>query len=242
MRNVHRSALLLAVIVMMMVLSAMFAHAAPIAPTNLQVSGSSSRQLPQTSTGALDAQGGNVTQVNIDALSITKTWQGYYGNITGNIHLDDGVNQSFYVWGNGTLSGEIYASRNGTIVWSTINCTNGTQRDAEESFLGVITSDGDSVTNTFNSTSHPSFYVGLQQIQSNSCLGTNLLVNGTQSSTEFYQVLLSDNSSNLVYTSLIEDDSYAYNSQLADFQLMVGENEHDGNLGPTPYYFFIELS
>jgi len=233
---------LLAMMLIAVSLSAISVLADPIGPTNLQELSSSSRQLPTTSNGTLNAQGGNVTQVNIDALSITKTWQGYYGNITGNIHLDDGNNQSFYVWGNGTLTGEVYATRNGTVQWTTINCTNGTQRLAEESYLGVITSDGDSVTNTFNDTSHPAFYVGLQQIQANSCLGTNLLVNGTQSSTEFYQVLLSDNSSNLVYTSLIEDDSYAYNSQLADFQLLVGENEHDGNIGPTPYYFFIELS
>jgi len=27
-----------------------------------------------------------------------------------------------------------------------------------------------------------------------------------------------------------------------DFQLLVGENEHDGFQGPTSYYFFVELN
>jgi len=233
---------LLAALCAILLLGAGIAAATPIGPSSLQVLNSSSRTLPPTSNSSIDARGGNVTQVNIDALSITKTWQGYYGNITGNIHLDDAANQSFYIWGNGTLTGEVYATRNSTVAWATVNCTNGTQRSVEDTYLGVIATDGDSAVNTFNGTTHPAFYVGLQQIATDSCYSTNLFVNGTKSSSEFYEVMLSDDQSAVVYTALIEDDAYAYNSQLADFQIMVGENEHDGNQGPTTYYFFIELS
>src|SRR3989339_761148 len=100
---------LLAALCAILLLGAGIAAATPIGPSSLQVLNSSSRTLPPTSNSSIDARGGNVTQVNIDALSITKTWQGYYGNITGNIHLDDAANQSFYIWGNGTLTGEVYA-------------------------------------------------------------------------------------------------------------------------------------
>ena len=218
-----------------------YVAAEPVAPTGLQILSTSTRTISGISNTS--AQGGNVTELRIDALSVTKTWQGYFGNITGNIHLDDGNNNSFYVWGNATsLSGEIYASRNSSPLWTAINCTNSTQRTAEESYLGVSAAEGDSVTNTFNTALHPSFNVGLRTIPSNSCYSTNAFVNGSAQATQFYQILLSDNSSNTVYTTLIENNQYAYDSRLADFQLMVGENEHDGNIGPTIYYFFTELS
>lgn len=215
--------------------------AIPVPPTGLNIIETGTRTI--TGTSSIGAQGGNVTELRIDALSVTKTWQGYWGNITGNIHLDDANNNSFYVWGNATsLSGEIYASRSSSITWATVNCTNGTQRAAEESYLGVSWADGDSVTNTFNKTSHPTFLVGLQTIQNDTCFTTNAFVNGTAQTNHFYQILLSDNASNTIYTTLIENDQYAFNSRLADFELMVGENEHDGNTGPTTYYFFTELS
>ncbi len=241
MASARRVALLCA-FALLVLLGAFTASATPIGPTTLQVLGSGSRSMPETSNSTIGAQGGNVTQVNIDALSVTKSWQGYYGNITGNIHLDNALNQSFYIWGNGTLTGEVYATRNGTVLWGEVNCSNVTQRDSEDAYLGVIASDGDSAVSTFNVTTHPTFYVGTQSIGNNTCFSTNLFVNGTKSTDSFYEVLLSDNQSTLIYTALIEDDSYAYNAQLADFQLMVGENEHIGNIGPTTYYFWIELS
>jgi hypothetical protein len=225
----------------MLLVISVSAFAVPVPPTGLNVIETSTRTISGSSN--ISAQGGNVTEMRIDALSVTKTWQGYWGNITGNIHLDDAANNSFYIWGNATsLSGEIYATRNSSIQWTTVNCTNTTQRTAEESYLGVSASDGDSVTNTFGGLNHPTFIVGLQTITTDTCFSTNVFVNGTAQTTQFYQVLLSDGFSNTIYTTLIENNQYAYNSRLADFQLMVGENEHDGNLGPTTYYFFTELS
>jgi len=219
------------------------AFAEPSAPLEVVIHSSGARQLPTTSNGTVYAQGGNVTQVNINALSITKTWQGYYGNVTGNIHLDDANNNSFYVWGNGTsLSGQIYAVRNSSPTWSTVNCSTATQRNNEEAFLGVSPTDGDSVTNTFNSTTHPSFNIGLNTIQSNTCFSTNINVNNTAQSSAFYQMLLADDGNNTIYSTIIEDDEYGFNSLKTDFQLIVGENEHGGNIGPTTYYFFVELN
>jgi hypothetical protein len=224
----------------MLAISMYGAFADPV-PPSLQEISSSTRTISGISN--ISAQGGNVTEIRIDALTVTKTWQGYFGNITGNIHLDDASNNSFYIWGNATgVSGEVYASRNSTINWASVNCTNATQRSSENAYLGVAGVDGDSVTNTFNSTYHPTFIVGLQTIQNSTCFSTNAFVNGTSQNSSFYQILLSDQYNNTVYTTLIENDKHAYNGRVSDFQLMVGENEHDGNLGPTAYYFFVELS
>jgi hypothetical protein len=229
---------------LVMLVIVQLAHAEPVSVAGLQVIGSSTRTISGISN--ISAQGGNVTELRIDALTVTKTWQGYFGNVTGNIHLDDANNNSFYVWGNATsLSGEIYAARNSSIQWATINCTNSTQRTAEEAYLGVNAVDGDSITNTYGGASHPAFNVGLRPITANSCYNTNVYVNGSSQNASFYQVLLSDyagNASNIVYATLIENDEFGYNGRQMDFQLMVGENEHDGNSGPTTYYFFVELS
>jgi hypothetical protein len=239
MQSLSRSAYY-AIAVLMFLFTVAGVLAEPV-PPSLQILSSTARTISGISN--VSAQGGNVTEIRIDALSVTKTWQGYYGNITGNIHLDDANNNSFYVWGNATsLSGEIYATRNSSPNWASVNCTNATQRAGEETYLGVVPLDGDSVMNTFNKTTHPSFNVGLRAITANSCFSTNAFVNGSAQTTQFYQVLLSDNASTTIYTSLIENDKYGYNAQLTDFQLMVGENEHDGNIGPTTYFFFTELS
>jgi len=243
MRNFFVStASILTGLLFVLVLSHM-AVAAPTSPLSVSLLNTSTRLLPNSSTSGIGAQGGNVTELAIDALTITKAWQGYYGNVTGNIHLDDAANNSFYVWGNATgVSGEVYASRNSSPDWSTINCSNTTQRTLENTYLGLSLTDGDSVINTFNATSHPSFYVGSRQMNANSCFSTNIFVNGTSQNTSFYQILLADETNNTVYTTIIESDAYGYNSRRMDFQLMVGENEHFGSEGPSSYYFFVELN
>lgn len=218
-------------------------YATPNSPIYLDTISSSSRQLPSTSNGSISAQGGNITEVNIEAITVTKAWQGYYGNISGNIVLEDGNNNSFYSWGNASsLAGEVYATRNSTVQWQSVRCLNGSERTSEETYLGQFAGSGDSVTNTFNRTAHPSFYVGTVPIANDTCFSTNVNVNGSSQQGAFYQILLSDNSSNSIYTTIIENKKHAFNGQIADFQLMVGENEHTGNEGPTSYYFFVELS
>lgn len=219
-----------------------FVQATPTSPAALNILSSSSRQLSQVSNGSIEARGGNVTQVNIDALTITKSWQGYYGNITGNVRLDDANNQSFYVWGNATPAGEVFATRNSTIQWTTVNCTTASQRAAEETYLGQTAADGDSATNTFNSTNHPSVLIGMSNITQDSCYSTNVFANGSAQTTNFYQMMLSDNSSNILYTTIISSESVGFNGQTVDFQLLVGENEHPGGYGVTNYYFFVELN
>jgi len=237
-----RKALFFGIVLIFGIIVMSSVYADPTSPTNLQVYGSGSRTFGGESNGTISARGGNVTQVNIDGLTITTSWQGYYGNVTGSIHLDDSTNSSFYVWGNATPSGEVYATRNSTILWASINCSNTSQISQEETYLGQFAVDADSVSKTFNATNHPSFYVGTVFINSSICSSTNVNVNGSVQNQSFYQILLSDNASNTVYTTIIEDDVYGYNSELADFQLLVGENEKSGNEGPTSYYFFVELS
>jgi hypothetical protein len=230
-------------LLLLLVVGMQIAEATPIAPTDIEVISSSSRQLPAVSNGTVLAQGGNVTQININALSITKTWQGYFGNVTGNIHLDDANNNTFYIWGNGTnLRGQVYASRTDTLDWVSVNCSSPDQRADEDAALGVASTDADSATNTFDELQHPGFNVGLQPIRADSCFSTFGYVNGVAQNATFNQILLSDSGNHTIYSTIIAYHTAGYNGDTVDFQLLVGENEHVGNIGPTPYYFFVELN
>jgi len=230
--------LLAGLLVVLLLLPAAFA--APVPATGLTSGVSSQRDLSNLNTTSVDAVAGNVTRLDINALSITQSWQGYYGNISGNMVLADAGNNSMYEWGNGTsVTGEVYASRNDTISWATINCSNTTVIAAEETYLGQTSGDADSVTNTFNGTAHPSFLVGGRNMTS--CPSTNAFVNGGSQTTDYHQVLLADGSGKTVYTTLIDHGAIGYDGNQWDFELMVGENEHAGSEGPTIYYFFTEL-
>lgn len=222
-----------------------FVLAEPSAPPGIVNGGSEKRNLSELATNPVQAQGGNITALNIDALSTTRSWQGYYGNISGGITLDNGNNETFYNWSvtTGSATGEVYATRNDTITWVGINCTSSAQRTTEETALGHIASDGDSVTNTFNTTTHPAFFVGSDAIIADTCFSTNANVNGVPDVNRFHQILLTDGSANqnIVYTTIIDADQTGFDGSTYDFQLLVGEDESDGNEGPTTYYIWVEL-
>ena len=193
---------------------------------------------------SVTAQAGNVTELDITATQITTAWQGFYGNISGNIVLQDSSGNNFYNWsGLGAISGEVYASRNDSVVWGSIGCINDTEISSENTYLGKTTADPDDITNTFNTSSHPEFDVGTTTISSNACNSTNAFINTGQSATDFYQVLLADGSSNIVYTTLIDEDQTGFDGTANDFQLLVGENGNATQAATlTPYFFYIELS
>jgi hypothetical protein len=73
---------------------------------------------------SLAAEAGNVTLVSINGVSQTKSWQGYWGNVTGTITLDDAQNYTMYSWTSAEPQGEVFAA-NGTVSnWLTIHCFN----------------------------------------------------------------------------------------------------------------------
>ena len=218
--------------------------AAPSGPTTVSTLGSS--RYSTAAAGNVSAIAGNVTEINFAANSITQTWQGYFGNITGTIVLGNSNNQSLYNWNLASPSGEIYATRSSTTpTWTNIRCANLTETNAEDTTLGVNqTADQDSVNRTFlNTTSFNVFYVGSTIINtSQNCRAVNLF-NGTgASSSSFQEVLLSDASgSTLVYTSLLANDANGFDNRTHDFEMIVGENGHSGDTTATPYYFYLEL-
>jgi hypothetical protein len=188
------------------------------------------------------AEGGNVSAININAITITKSWQGYYGNISGQIVLQNAQESVFYNWDIVNPTGEVYATRAIDINFATMNCTDTAGIAAEEAFIGQTTDEGDSVNNTFNQQSHPEFSVGAITIPADTCRSTNIYVNSGPQSSNFYEVLISDAASNLAYTAIIDSNQVGFDGRPYDFQMLVGENGHFGDTQITPYYFFIEIS
>ena len=209
-----------------------------------------------TTGNAVQAQAGNVTALNITSTRITLRWQGYYGNVSGSITLDDANNKSLYNWQFANPQGEIYASNGsetGAVTWSNIFCFNYTNNlsagqnrvqrfngSTLESMIGAGNGDRDNVNSTFNDTFAGSFQVGTTAISSTSgCRQVNLFSNDQYQTTNFAEVLLTDNNS-IIYTSLLEQDGIGFQGSPVDFEMIVGEN---GDIAAaTNYYFFVELT
>ncbi|MBD3203543.1 hypothetical protein GF327_04565 [Candidatus Woesearchaeota archaeon] len=198
--------------------------------------GSSRRQVQDPTE--VNAQAGNVTALNIDHTKITAIWQGYYGNISGKITLDNADNKSFYDWTIDSARGEVYASRTTVSSWAGVTCPDETMIINEESSLGITSTWTDSINNTFSSgTSHPEFIVADTTISSGSCYEVQAY-NSTGTG-KFWNVLINVSDS-IVYTSIIDDNQNSFDNSTADFELIVPTNYTDG--GISSYYFYVELN
>jgi hypothetical protein len=217
------------------------AYAAPAGTTDLTPVQTSTRDLSTLPVQTANAQGGNVTELNIAALTITKSWQGYYGNISGIVALQDGKNNTFYNWTMANFKGRVFASRSNTVQWSTVNCTNATNETDEMTYLNQAPTDSDSVLNTFNKTTNPGFLVGSRAILPNTCFSTNGYVSNNSQSVDFPMLLLSDLPGNTIYTTVTNQSTIGFDGQQHDFELLVGANSKVGGPGVTQYYFWTEF-
>jgi len=237
----ERTLIGIALIMVAITLGISFTFADPVGSETVTTTSSSSRTAPVIGESA-DARGGNVSQINIEALSVTQSWQGYYGQVSGEITLDDANNNTFYNWTITTVSGEVYASRQSSLSWTLVNCMNDSNITDEESYLGQTASDSDSVSNTFNLNAHPGFSTGARAIAANNCSSTYGYVNNATQTANWSMVLLFDYVNNeTIYASIMNDSTVGFDGGTYDFQMLVGENEKSGSEGVTSYYFWVEL-
>ena len=200
------------------------------------------------STGTADtasnhsAIAGNVTELTVLGSTVTQSWQGYFGNVSGAIRLSDASGNPMYNWSLASPSGEIYASTASSITWSSIECFNWTaDGTALEEYFNINDSE-DGVNETFSdANSHAAFYTGSTSFTAGECMSTDVFDNtGASVDGTFEEVLLNDGT-NTVFASLLEKDVTGFNDVTHDFQMLVLEDGHSGNSGTTPYFFYIEL-
>lgn len=225
----------------------------PIGPNTLEVV--KSERLANTSYGPKStwAQAGNVTELVINATSPTRSWQGYFGNISGKLTLDDANNNTLYDWTMLEPRGKIFAAINQTINWERIRCFNFTSDEGgqegtgwfettinattENNRTGLTNVDADNINNTFIWTTHKRFQVGVKTIVENMCPATATYINnGSQSESTgaaFVEVLLTDAvpSNALVFMTFIENqdpynftDVIGFDGKTHDFQMLVLED------------------
>jgi len=233
----------------------------PTGPETLSVDNTSRLDTTNWPAIEIQAEAGNISHLTIDAKTQTQTWQGYFGDITGTITLDDANNNTMYDWYMAEPQGEIYASNSTTVTWDDIECLDYTRTNGGlnlttvETMYGLAPDDVDGVDETFNvsgklsdgSTDHPIVYVGTHTIAAGSCPAADTYESDSSAGTNFIEVLLTDNQS-IVFTTIIENnivgndtDVVGFDGVTHDFQMLVGENGHDGDDLVTPYWFFVEL-
>ncbi|MBL7055895.1 hypothetical protein ISS07_03215 [Candidatus Woesearchaeota archaeon] len=243
--------LLLLVAIALLTITA-YAQSQPQGPTG--ISEGLDERRPTADPISVQAQAGNVTALKINATRITNRWQGYYGNITGTITLDDADNNTLYSWDLLSPEGEIYAVNDSkSVLWSQVICMNMTDPTtanvnvtltALENSLGMGSNDVDGVNETFNNTRGGSFTVGSSVTigDDSGCGWTSLNVNDGSDEVKFNETILTDNGSNhnVIYAAILEQDQQGFQGSNLDFQMIVGDNGDE--IEATEYYFYVELS
>ena len=206
------------------------------------------------SAATAPAYAGNVTQLDIVSQTITQGWQGYYGQVSGTIVLDDSQNNSIYAWDIASPEGEIYATRSAaSITWTAGNvvCANITHVGTEETALNFNLDggqDADGINETFSYSTHQGFNVSAKGFEPGECNFTvSTYVNDTAPGGNYPRafnetLLYSRSESAMVYAALLNNDQYGFNESLWDFQMLVAEDGHQSDTTSTTYYFYVELS
>jgi len=186
---------------------------------------------------------GTITTVTLSATQQDYKWKAYVGNVSGTLALADASGDAIYDWNLGTPMGEVYVSRFSNINWNSIGCADQTSINTEQTGISMSAGAADSINATFNATNHASFNVSTTLVSG--CRSAATYINGNPQAmgptAAFQEILLRDTSNgNLIYTTLINDNTVGYNGQQYDFQIIVGENE--SSTIPSLYYFWVELS
>jgi hypothetical protein len=155
--------------------------------------------------------------------------------------LQDTIGNIFFNWSDALPEGEIFATRTDSVNFYSVSCITPEQITQEESYLGQQSDDVDSVTNTFNEQNHPMFYLGGKKFENDTCISTNIYDDSGKDTQHFYELLLSDFDSNIIYTAIVDNNVNGFDNRTHDFEMIVGDNGHDGITSPTLYYFYVEL-
>ncbi len=209
------------------------------APNGATVTNLSSTRASASDAGNNSAIAGNITELTISGISVTQSWQGYFGNVSGAIQLANSDDNVMYNWSLASPEGEIYASNASSVSWAGIQCYDEPNNMTFfESMFGISTADADGLNETFNLNNHPEFFTNSKQFATGSCNSTKLY-NSVGVGT-FDEVLLTDGPS-LVFASLLLNDANGFDNIPHDFEMMVLEDGHGLDTNPTTYFFWVEL-
>jgi len=209
-------------------------------------------------TGPRSDGKGVITTLTLTATQQNFRWKAYVGNVTGTYVLQDANGYNIYSWISGvTLTGTILVTRNNTVYWSFLNCSNATHIQQEETRLSITSSSFDSITNTFIYSNHTSFTIAEKTLAG--CPYTATYINNTaqianSSDNDFQEIIIASNYttdpdtnstiSNILFATKIETDIIGYTNlnRTYDFQVIVPDYGSVSVTDIVPYYFYVELS
>lgn len=229
-------------LILLCILSSLYVVALPSQPKITHISNETSAAAGIGAPRAGDP-GGYIVTITLNGTQQNFKWKAYVGNVTGQLVLEDASQYSIYEWDMGLNStGNVLVSRNDTVNWNDINCTNQTEKENEDSTMNLDSSTPNSINKTFNETIHKSFVLSGDTYFNSTCYSIATYINDSaQNFTEnssFQEILMSDNNSNLVYLTILEQNQGGFDNNNYDFQAIVAESEVSG---PTTYYFYLEL-
>lgn len=221
-------------------LSMNFVFAAPVNPDSWNQYGSETKA--EADPLNVTISGGVIAKFNLTATVQNPRWKAFVGEVIGKFTLDGGAGSTIYDWTLNAVSGRVYASTSDAITWSSIACATGPDLEAENTAMSH-TGASDNITATFRKSTHDTFFVGATSFAENDCdYALNTYDNGgVDQDALFDEVALSDGS-NIVYATLISDDSIGFDGGNYDFQMIVPENGAAGFTGATPYYMYVEIN
>ncbi|MFC1648273.1 hypothetical protein ACFL1B_02330 [Nanoarchaeota archaeon] len=229
-----------------------FALYASGAPQGASILTNNTMAAPADNPDSRADAGGTITVLTLDNTQQDTAWKAYVGNVSGRLTLDDGSGYTIYDWSiiASAIEGEVYVARNGSVGWTNISCASQATINSEQTTLNMVSTDADSLNQTFNRTVHATMQVGINTIANSSCRSTATYVNDTAQtniteSTSFQEILLQDANSNMVYATPLVTDIFGFKGGAEinityDFQLLVAEDDQAGT--PTTYYFYLEIS
>ncbi len=223
----------------------LFLQGVSAAPTGATVTYVSNTTASTGTAGNRTDPRSTITTITLNGVQQDSYWKAYVGNVTGVLTLDDASGNTIYDWSLSgvTLTGEVYASRSNSLSFTSVQCAQQSTISAEEAFNNMTSTGADNINNTFSYRNHTSFLVGSTTISANSCPSTATYINDTaqtvNESAKFQEILLEDDTTTLIYTTLIEDNTAGFDGNTYDFQMIVGES--DRKTSPTTYYFYTEI-
>lgn len=218
-----------------------FATYAPIPMGPIDFVQNTNYTFSPTPVTSLNASGGNYTYIILNTTSQTFRWNAFVGNITGFLGLGDQNNRSLYKWTINRAKGEIYATRQSTIVdWVNIQCANSTNINNEENDLSINNTDVDSINRTFFQRDHKSFIASAVYFEQNECLAIKTFSNIGDQDSYFEEVLLYGGQK-ILYAVLLENDIVGFNGKTYDFQMILPNTAMNGSNSRTSYQFYTEL-
>ncbi len=231
----------LLLVALSLALAALLAWQALAVPTGASITSNSTDYGPTRSPSSITTNRSTITTMVLNAIQQDPHWKAYVGNVTGTLALQDAANNTIYDWTSLTTpTGEVYASTDGSLDFSSVACAAAGTITTEQTAMNMTATDPDNIGNTFNSTAHtPTLVAGTTL---SGCNMTSLYVNsasqGKVNTSDFQEFLMQDAGSNLVYVSIIDNNKVGYNGKTYDFEMIVAES-HVAT--PHTYYFYMEL-